>query len=178
MLLEIQERLIINDLTIVTMKTLLLLSLLLFSNTCFSQMREDTIQVVNFPSFHPEKSEKWKVIALYSASVILNGIGDGLNDSHQKTAGHLFNAASVGTLVLSPAIFKYEKNKWYWYVLSYTCLRAALFDISYNLTRKLPADYTGSTCITDKFYNAHGISPMYPRAIFFAVGFTIPLTKL
>ena len=160
------------------MKTLLLLILLVFSNTCFSQSQKDSSIVVNLHIIKQDKSEKWKVIALYSASVILNGIGDGLNDSKQKTAGHLFNAASIGTLVLSPAIFNYEKDKWYWYVLTYTCLRAAIFDITYNLTRKLPANYTGSTCITDKSYNAQGINPMYPRAIFFAVGFTIPLTKL
>ena len=160
------------------MKTLLFLILFFLSISCFSQLRKDTTHVVNLPSFNQEKSEKWKVIALYSASVILNGIGDGLNDSKQKTVGHLFNAASIGTLVLSPLIFNYQKDKWFWYVLSYTCLRAALFDITYNLTRNLPADYTGSTCITDKFYNSHGISPLYPRAVFFAVGFTIPLTLL
>ena len=160
------------------MKTLLLLILLFFSTTCFSQLGNDTSHVVNLQIVNQEKLEKWKVITLYSVSIILNGIGDGLNDSKQKTAGHIFNAASIGTLVLSPAIFDYQKDKWFWYVLSYTCLRAALFDITYNLTRNLPADYTGSTCITDKFYNSHGISPLYPRAVFFAVGFTIPLTLL
>jgi len=160
------------------MKTLLFLILFFLSISCFSQLRKDTTHVVNLPSFNQEKSEKWKVIALYSASVILNGIGDGLNDSKQKTVGHLFNAASIGTLVLSPLIFNYQKDKWFWYVLSYTCLRAALFDITYNLTRNLPVNYTGSTCITDKSYNSQGINPMYPRAVFFAVGFTIPLTLL
>ena len=160
------------------MKTLSFLILLFFSIACFSQRQKDSCTVVNLHLVKHEKSEKWKVIALYSTSVILNGIGDGLNDSKQKTAGHLFNAASVGTLVLSPAIFDYQKDKWYWYVLSYACLRAALFDITYNLTRNLPVNNTGSTCITDKCYNLQGINPMYPRTIFFAVGFTIPLTKL
>ena len=160
------------------MKTLILLILLFFSIACFSQRQKDSCTVVNLHLVKHEKSEKWKVIALYSASVILNGIGDGLNDSKQKTAGHLFNAASVGVLVLSPAILDYQKDKWYWYLLSYTCIRAGLFDVTYNLTRNMPANFTGSTCITDKFYNAHGISPLYPRAIFFVVGFTIPLTKL
>jgi len=160
------------------MKTIVLLILLSFTITCFSQRQKDSSIVVKLQSVRLEKSEKWKVIALYSVSVILNGIGDGLNDSKQKTAGHLFNAASVGTLVLSPAIFTYKKDKWYWYVLSYACLRTALFDISYNLTRKLPVDYTGSTCITDKCYNSQKINPMYPRTFFFAVGFAIPLTQL
>lgn len=39
-------------------------------------------------------------------------------------------------------------------------------------------DCNDSTSITHKFYNSHGISPLYPRAISFALGFTIPLTKL
>jgi len=160
------------------MKTLLSLILLFFSVTCFSQKQKDSCNAVNLHLDKHDKTEKWKVITLYSASVIFNGIGDGLNDSRQKTIGHLFNAASVGTLVLSPAIFNYDKDKWFWYVLTYTCLRAALFDITYNLTRNMPANNTGSTCITDKYYNIQGVSPMYPRAIFFAVGFTIPLTKL
>jgi len=125
-----------------------------------------------------ERSEKWKVIAVYAGSIILGGIGDGLNDSNHKTVGHLFNAASIGALVLSPAIFNYKKDKWYLYLASYTCLRAGLFDITYNLTRKLPFNYTGSTSVTDKFYNSHGGSPTFPRAVFFVVGFSIPLNQL
>ena len=160
------------------MKTLLLLVLLFFSFTCFSQCLKDTSRVVNLQSVRQEKSERWKVIALYSGSIILNGIGDGLNGSNQKTVGHLFNAASIGALLLSPALFNYQKDNWIWYILSYTCLRAALFDIAYNLTRNLPFNYIGSTSITDKAYNSLGVSPVFPRAIFFAVGFAIPLTKL
>jgi hypothetical protein len=160
------------------LKTLLFIILLFFSITCFSQWQKDTFLVANFQSVKQEKSEKWKVIALYSGSIILNGIGDGLNDSKQKTAGHLFNAASIGTLLVSPALFNYQKDNWIWYVLSYTCLRAALFDITYNLTRNLPFNYTGLTSITDKIYNSLGVYPIYPRAIFFIVGFAIPLTKL
>lgn len=160
------------------MKTLLLFILLFFSITCFSQYRKDTFRVVSIQSAKQEKSEKWKVIVLYSGSIILNGIGDGLNDSNQKTAGHLFNAASIGALLLSPALFNYQKDNWIWYVLSYTCLRVALFDIAYNLTRNLPFNYTGSTAATDKVYNSLGVYPIYPRTIFFVVGFVIPLTKL
>ena len=160
------------------MKTLLLLILLFFSTTCFSQLGNDTSHVVNLHIVNQEKLEKWKVITLYSVSIILNGIGDGLNDSNQKTVGHLFTIASVGTLLLSPALLNYQKKYWIWYVLSYVCLRAGLFDITYNLTRKLPFNYTGSTSITDKVYNYQLVSPIYSRSIFFVVGFAIPLIKL
>jgi hypothetical protein len=160
------------------MKTLLSLILYFFSITCFSQRQKDPILVVNIHLLKQEKSEKWKTIVLYSGSIILNGIGDGLNDSKFKTAGHLFNAASIGTLIITPAIFNYQKDNWYWYALTYTCLRAGLFDITYNLTRNLPLKYTGSTSITDKFYNSHGGSPMFPRTLFFVLGFAIPIRNL
>lgn len=125
-----------------------------------------------------EKSEPWKVIGVYATSIIFNGIGDGLNDSNRKTQGHLFDAASIGLLVLSPEIFNYQKNKCWAYVVSYTLLRAGLFDITYNLTRHLPYNYTGSTSITDKIYNYFGGQPTYPRAVFFTIGFAIPLNQL
>jgi len=118
------------------------------------------------------------VIALYSGSIILNGIGDGLNDFNLKTAGHIFNAASLGILMLSPLAFNFQKDKWYWNALSYICLRAGLLDLTYNLTRILPSNYIGSTSLTDKFYNSIGVNPMYPRAIFFVLGFAIPLNRL
>ena len=160
------------------MKPFLLTILLLFSITCFSQWLKDPYLDVNLHVVRQERSEKWKVIALYSGSIILNGIGDGLNDSNHKTAGHIFNAASLGILMLSPLVFNFQKDKWYWNALSYICLRAGLLDLTYNLTRILPSNYIGSTSLTDKFYNSIGVNPMYPRAIFFVLGFAIPLNRL
>jgi hypothetical protein len=160
------------------MKTLLLSIILFFPTTCFSQWQIDPCLNINYHSVKQDKNESWKVIALYSGSIILNGIGDGLNDANHKTAGHLFNAASIGTLLVSPIVFNYQKDKWYWYLLSYISLRAGLFDITYNLTRKLSYNYIGSTSITDKFYNSLGVYPIYPRAIFFVIGFVIPIIQL
>ncbi|MEI6555754.1 MAG: hypothetical protein WCL70_09210 [Paludibacter sp.] len=119
-----------------------------------------------------------KVIGLYTAAVVLNGIGDGLNDSHEKTWGHVYNAASIGLLVASPFLINYDTKKWYWYLASYTSLRIGLFDVCYNLTRGLPIDYTGITSSTDIAYNILKINPMYVRSVFFAIGFTIPITAL
>jgi hypothetical protein len=123
-------------------------------------------------------NNKWewaKIIGLYSASIIVNGIGDGLNDNHQKTLGHLYNAASIGLLVASPFLVKYTKKNWFWYVATYTSLRIGLFDTTYNITRKLPINYEGTTSATDKLYKAIGISPAVLKSNFFAIGVSLPL---
>lgn len=129
-----------------------------------------------------------KVIGLYTAAVVLNGIGDGLNGKGEelngivktdyKTWGHVFNAASIGLLVASPFLINYDTKKWYWYLASYTSLRIGLFDVAYNLARGLPIDYTGVTSSTDIAYNILKINPMYVRSAFFAIGFTIPIAAL
>jgi hypothetical protein len=161
------------------MKNKLIGLLLLISLSAHGQWTDkDTTFQLQLKEVKADRAEKWKVIALYSGSIILNGIGDAKNDIGQKTTGHLFNAASIGTLVLSPAIFNYKKDKWYLYVISYTLLRAALFDVTYNLTRGLPYNYTGSTSITDKAYNYFGNQPTFPRACFLIVGVSIPLNDL
>ncbi len=59
-----------------------------------------------------QRWEPYKVILLYSASIMMNAIGDGLNDSQHNIQGHIWNAASVGTLLLSPAIMNYQRDKW------------------------------------------------------------------
>jgi len=119
-----------------------------------------------------------KVIGIYTASIILNGIGDGLNNSNRKTAGHVINALSIGMLVASPFLMDYDKKKWYWYFATYTSLRIGLFDWTYNMTRKLPFGYVGTTAPTDKFYKILVLNPNIPRPIFLSLGIVIPLTKL
>lgn len=124
-----------------------------------------------------KKMDRIKVIGLYSAAIILNGIGDGLNNTHQKTMGHVFNAASIGVLLSTPFFIEYDKSKWYWYLLTYTSLRVTLFDASYNVTTKQPIDFIGSTAITDKIYkmvDLYGAS----KAMGLVVGLTIPFRIL
>jgi len=81
-------------------------------------------------------------------------------------------------LVASPFLMDYDKKKWYWYFATYTSLRIGLFDWTYNMTRKLPIGYVGTTAPTDKFYNILVINPNIPRPIFLSLGIVIPLTKL
>jgi len=110
------------------MKKLLIILLLLLAGNIYCQ-----------------KSDAWKVIGIYSSSIVLNAVGDGLNDSGQKTWGHLCNATSIGLLLTSPFVIDYNKSKWGYYLTSYVSLRIALFDYSYNLTRGLPLNYIGGT---------------------------------
>ena len=129
-----------------------LLTILLLSSvftTCFSQPDIKTDYFDNTIKIE-QKSQAWKVITLYSGAIILNAVGDGLNDSGEKQWGHFCNAASVGILLTSPFIIDYEKSKWGWYLTSYVGLRIALFDYSYNLSRDLPLNYIGGTSTWDK----------------------------
>jgi hypothetical protein len=125
-----------------------------------------------------ERWERWKVIGLYSAAIICNGIGDGMNNTHRKTWGHIFNSASIAMLVASPFVVKYDTKKWYWYLLTYTSLRLALFDATYNVTTNQPIDFIGSTAITDKMYKAVGVGYDLSKTVGFVVGLSIPLRIL
>ena len=125
--------------------------------------------------------EAVKTIALYSSSIILGGIGDGLNDSGQKVAGHFCNSASIGLLVVSPFILDYNRKNAWAYLASYVSLNIGLFDISYNRARGLPIGYVGNSCLYDKFWRATK-SPeswiVFKDAFFITVGFTMIINEL
>lgn len=123
--------------------------------------------------------ESVKVISIYTGSILLNAIGDGLNDSGSKEWGHACNAASIGLLLTSPFIIDYNKSKWGYYLASYTTLRIALFDPAYNLTRGLPVTYIGNTSLWDK-----GLQKMKPpegfiagRGLSLIIGVSIPIKE-
>ena len=122
------------------------------------------------------KNEALKTILLYSGSIILNGIGDGLNNNNHKTLGHACNALSIGTLVASPFIINYDKSKWYGYILDYAFLRYSLFDASYNITRGLPYNYIGTTAGTDIiFHKAPAGFRTFTKSISMTVGIFLPI---
>jgi len=125
--------------------------------------------------------ESVKVIILYTGAIVLDAVGDGLCDDGNKAWGHALNAASVGILVASPFILDIQKDKWYWYLLSYVSLRVALFDPVYNLTRGLPIDYIGDNSIWDKGmqeFNPPRNAQLWGRSVFLVVGLTIPLREI
>lgn len=127
-----------------------------------------------------QSGEPLKVIGIYSGSVILNGIGDGLNDSGQKTWGHICNASSIGLLVSTPIVFdNVTKENWYHYPIVYSCLRFSMFDYSYNMIRGLPFDYIGTTASMDRiFRNAPAGFMRFVKGISFTVGIVAPITNL
>lgn len=152
-----------------------LIPLLLIYTITLSAQEYDCFYYEQLKEAKASRNEGWKTLAVYGSSIILNGIGDGLNDSGKKTTGHLFNAASIGVLLGSPFILEY-KDKWYKYVISYTTLRVGFFDYSYNTTRGLPLNYIGTTSITDKAYRKFG-GPGFirPANMIFGIGFTLKI---
>lgn len=155
--------------------------LLFISVNCFSQYNYD-IESNYFESYtivKEQKSQAWKVITIYTGAIVLNAVGDGLNDSDNKQWGHLCNATSIGLLLASPFVIDYDKDKWFWYLTSYVSLRIALFDYTYNLTRGLPIDYIGGTSTWDKVLKYSNPPNTYMgRGVFFTIGITIPINKL
>ena len=139
----------------------------------------------DFDPYVPEKrwkfSEPVKVILLFGSAVIIEAIGDGLYDDGQKELGKLFQATSVGLLVASPFILNVDKSKSYWYLLSYTTMRMALFDPAYNLTRGLNMGYTGNTGYWDKgvqmFDPPYGMK-VFGHSVVFIIAISIPLDQL
>jgi len=143
---------------------ILLLSSLLFSVTAQNRQRI---------------GEPAKVILLYTGSILLNAVGDGLDDSGHKDWGHACNAASIATLLISPLVLDYQKDKWYIYLLSYTSLRIALFDYTYNATRGIPINQIGSVSYWDK-----GLQRLNPpdtymmRGVSLIMGISLPINEL
>jgi hypothetical protein len=123
-----------------------------------------------------QKNEPLKVIGVYTAAIVLNAVGDGLNDEGTKGWGHACNAASIGLLLSSPFIINYDRKKWYWYLASYTSLRIGLFDYTYNTTRGLPLNYIGGTSTWDQVLGKLNPPSTYLlRGVFFTVGISIPI---
>jgi hypothetical protein len=187
------------------MKTLILISLLFVSSLSYGQTKPDTtklyficsphhIQVMNKEQYDDfirslnfqkamqykkeHKYETLKVIGIYAGSIILESLGDGLNDNGNKTWGHLSKVFSTGLLLSSPFIIKYDKSKWYIYLLSYTSLRIGLFDMTYCTTRHLPLNYIGSTSITDKAWTKIGGQPSFIRGLSFTFGIFLTIKEL
>jgi hypothetical protein len=96
----------------------------------------------------------------------------------EPTQEELVEAASIGTLVASPFIIKYEKEKWGWYIGTYACLRYTFFDYTYNATRGLPLSYRGTTSVYDEVLGKAPPSYInFTKYVSFVVGVSIPLDK-
>lgn len=97
-----------------------------------------------------EKDYSWELLGIFASSILLDAVGDGLNDRGDKVWGHGLQAASTGVLLASPFIIDIDLSKWGYYLASYVTMRIALFDFAYNATRGLPLDYVGNSSLWDK----------------------------
>jgi len=123
--------------------------------------------------------EPVKVLTIFTASILLDAVGDGLYDNGQKTWGHSLQAASTGLLLVSPLFLNMDKDNFWWYLASYVSLRIAFFDYTYNITRGLPLEYRGSTSLWDKTINEFNPpSTMWHRSVFLTIGIVIPIKEL
>ena len=145
---------------------------------------EDRLEY-NFTPYELPKSRfdeyrPYVVLGVLTTSIIFEAIGDARYDDGLKVQGKLFQAASVASLLSLPFIIK-DWDQWGYGVLSYICLRVAVFDPVYNLTRDLPIGYVGNTGLWDKglgiFSPPTGIQ-LFGRAVFFTVGIKITIDEL
>lgn len=123
-----------------------------------------------------ERPHPWRTVLMYSGSIALNAVGDGLNDSGHKGWGHAANAVSISLLIFEPIINSNSELKWYHRVATYSFIRFGLFDYTYLGVRGLPLNTIGSSSLTDKLIQK--IKPpdnlLFGRAAFFCVGLSIP----
>jgi hypothetical protein len=155
---------------------LILVLLLVTIKTCSAQSYNNNGLLIKK---HKVVSDKARFVILTTTSIILNGIGDGLNaNPNTKPAGHIFTAAAIGTLVATPFLVNYNKRKWYIYALSYGFLRAGLFDPTYNTTRRLPYNYSGNSCTWDKFWRKAGGRNAFDMGLCITMGVFLPLNEL
>ena len=166
------------------MKKLILITILILScQILSSQMR------CEYPKYNKKllgkswiqnNSESLKAIGLFTGSIILEAVGDGMNDNGEKVWGHALQAASTGLLLATPFLLDIDKDKWGWYFVSYISMRIAIFDPCYNLTRGLPMDYVGSTSIWDKTIQGFDPPPganLWGRSVFLIVAISIPINE-
>lgn len=95
------------------------------------------------------KEHKWLNIGLLTSAVVFNAVGDGLNSKEHYATGHVFNAASMASLIAIPVFSSVNKNSRLSFISSYVLIRYALFDQIYNASAKNPINYEGG----DNYYD-------------------------
>ena len=98
-------------------------------------------------------------MVVFVVIIFLDAIGDALYDKHLKTASGVLQSVLLGFFLLatcffdSPVILRaIDYAGAIWLLVGYVCLRYALFDYTYNITRDLNIFYSGSTKLLDKFW--------------------------
>ena len=143
------------------MKRVFTIILILISLNSFAQIRTQ----------REIRNDNWLRLSLFTGSIALNAIGDGLNHSGNKDLGHICNALSIGITLSIPLFIEVDKSNWYWYLLEYSFIRFATFDYIHNLSAGLPYDYVGSTSYYDRTLGDQNM--LLPKTLSLSVGIAI-----
>jgi len=73
--------------------------------------------------------------------IVLDALRDSLYDRGAKTVSGVIDLVYLSIMICGVVLMK---GDWIWIVI-YVCLRWAVFDIIYNLIRRLPIFYIGTT---------------------------------
>ena len=76
---------------------------------------------------YSQRKEQWIKLGMFTTSIALNAVGDGLNTSGNKDLGHLCNALSIGVTLSIPLIIDIKKDEWYWYLLEYSFIEQSKY---------------------------------------------------
>ena len=126
----------------------------------------------------PFLSNSTRIIIIFGSSILLNAIGDGMNDNGRKDIGHTLNALSTASLLTLPIFTRLTRNNAIYFFVGYSLLRFSMFNYTYNITRGLPLSYTGNTSYPDKFINRFDPNGLaFLRMITFTVGINICLDQ-
>jgi len=123
--------------------------------------------------------------------ILSESISEALSDEGKKTVAGIIefiNLALVTLIVFAWLDLYYPKWMWwhevnYWQVVGgYVLLRFAVFDLVYNLIRRLPPFYIGMTKLSDKllrkFFTRTRIPSEHMLFMFKLISLTIGLTWL
>lgn len=119
------------------------------------------------------------ILMTYFISIILKGIGDGLNQTARKGWGHIFVAGSTAVLLSTPFWLVFIIPKWYIYLLMYCFLRFAVFDVVWNVTAGQKWNYIGITSFMDKFFGKYpGWMKTFVQVISLALAISVTIRYL
>ncbi len=126
-----------------------------------------------------EDNTSINTLGIYTSQIVLSATGDALNHTGYKSWGHISNFAATGTLLTSPFIVDIQKDNWYWHIMTYICLRFALYDITYNAVAGHKLTYRGDSQLWGIWRLKYPEGAFMPfRAISLTVGIAIPINEL
>lgn len=129
---------------------------------------------------YSQRKEQWIKLGMFTASIALNAVGDGLNTAGNKDLGHLCNALSIGVTLSIPLVIDIKKDEWYWYLIEYSFIRFATFDYIYNISAGNDLGYFGQSHGYDKFLgrqNGWGVAAIKGTVLMIGISINFQKTK-